>query len=245
VGEEKDPLGHAAEEVARAGRLAVECTVLFAVTALLRASHVVVLHWEIARIVGVQVSGAAPSPAKLEWLCAMTLLAESALVILTAAVFLAWLSRVITATAALGAKGLRWTASAAVWAFFIPVLSLWQPYKILRDVHDALDPGDLPEPKMRVVPAQEGYRRVSIVDPPPPGKIHHASIRVWWGAFLSGLVLSAIGHLVEDPVNRHTFSTLAELFEVISAFLAWLMVRAVTDRLGERLRRVRFGRLPT
>ena len=53
--------------------------------------------------------------------------------------FCAWLHRVLTNLAALGAPEKRYSPGYAVWAFFIPVVNLVVPVRALRDAWGAAD----------------------------------------------------------------------------------------------------------
>jgi hypothetical protein len=64
-----------------------------------------------------------------------------AAVVATIVIFLMWLHRAYRNLPALGAPKPRFSPSGAVWAWFIPILNLWRPYQILREVWQVSNPG--------------------------------------------------------------------------------------------------------
>lgn len=154
-------------------------------------------------------------------------LAQMTMLVVTAVLFLRWLSLVVTLSRTTSTTPLRWTASEAVWGFFIPIISLYRPYQVLRDVHDQLAPDGVPEPAPRArLDGSGGYRSVPMEKAPPPRALPHASIGAWWGLFVAERLLGAFG-------------TGAQVLAIGAAALAVLVVRSVQARLEERYRRLR------
>jgi len=151
---------------------------------------------------------------------------EVSLLLLTAVLFLTWLSRVVALTRSISTVPLSWTPSQAVWGFFIPLLSMYRPYQVVRDVHDRLDPDGVPEPAPRPrLDGSGGYRSVAMDQAPPPRTLPHASIGAWWGLFLAERLLNQFG-------------VFSQVLAIGAGLLAVLVVRAVEGRLEERYRRV-------
>jgi hypothetical protein len=172
-------------------------------------------------------------------------IAALGLLLATCILFLRWLSSLVRLTKALSAKKLRWTPGDAVWAFFIPIVSLLRPYHVLRDVYGALAPDAVPEPPLRSrADETAGYRHAEVLIPPPAGKLPRASIAAWWALYMTGggiawTVRYSSREDIDAIVGSNHLHNGADLIRVVSAVLAIVMVRAVTARLVERYRRVR------
>jgi hypothetical protein len=57
--------------------------------------------------------------------------------ILTAIVFLTWIHRANRNVRALGASGMQYTPGWAVGFYFVPLLNLWKPYLVMREIWQA------------------------------------------------------------------------------------------------------------
>jgi len=64
---------------------------------------------------------------------ALTVVWLAALVI-AAIAFLVWIHRAYRNLPAVGATGLKFTPAQAVWWWFVPVASYWQPYRVVREI---------------------------------------------------------------------------------------------------------------
>ncbi len=159
-------------------------------------------------------------------------LAELVLLVVTAVVFLRWLARAVSFAQAMSPTRLRWTSSSAVWSFFVPIVALWRPYQVVRDLHDALAPSGVPEPAPTpILDGSGGYRHVAMKSAPPPRALPHASIGAWWGFFMATRLVGFGG-----ASNQEVLGT---FFAMVSAALGILVVRAIDGRIAERFRRVR------
>ena len=157
---------------------------------------------------------------------------ELALLVLTPVAFLRWIAHAVSFASDMSPLRLRWTASAAVWSFFMPIISLWRPYQVVRDLHDLLAPDGVPEPAPQpLLDGSGGYRDVVLKSAPPPRALPHVSIGAWWGAF----VLTRLVGLDKDTV----LAGVGTLVTVASATLAIFVVRAIDGRIAERYRRLR------
>lgn len=176
----------------------------------------------------------------------MVSFAQLGLLLVTGVLFLRWLAKTVTAARTMvGEPHLPWTASQAVWGFFIPFANLVRPYRVMRDLRDRLDPEGVPEPAPRPkLDGAAGYRRVEMKRAPPPAPLPHASIGAWWGLYLFGSVLDravagTTGTSASALISNRRVIMLASAVEIGAAVLAVLMVRAIDGRLAERYRRVR------
>jgi hypothetical protein len=161
---------------------------------------------------------------------------------ITCVLFLRWLSRAVDVANTMSPRRLRWSRREAVAAFFIPVISFVRPYLVLRDLHDQLDPGAIPEPASRPrFDGASGYRDVPLEIAPPPRALPHASIGAWWALFMAQQLL---GWHTDHPRSAAEFQvTLAkdmasDVLAIGGALLAVLLVRAVHGRLLDRYRKL-------
>jgi hypothetical protein len=153
--------------------------------------------------------------------------------------FARWLYAASQDTALLGGRPLRFSASQAVWSFFIPLVSLYRPYQALKDLHAASDPTSLPDiPRYEVRTGEGDYRSNarSVID--RQWKAKAFPVGAWWGAFLlHATSLNARGSAALELPWRLAFAAHA-LFDVASAVLAIMVIQSIVDRQRERLRRI-------
>lgn len=202
--------------------------------------------WSIALIGSYQRGGGATMDSLLAANAMMNLGTSGAalLVLANAVLFLRWMHGLVAATRALGNDRLRWMPADAVWAFIIPFISLYRPYEVLRDVHNALEPDDVPPPAPRVTAGeQDGYRGVTVVEAPPPPRLPSSLIGLWWATFLLSRFAGFSGSITPGAeaaavVSAHHGAMFVDLVSMTSAALAVVVVRGVTARLLERRRRL-------
>ncbi len=165
------------------------------------------------------------------------------MLVITAVLFLCWLSRTVSVARALSPTSIRWSASDAVWGFIIPFVSLVRPYQVVRDLHDQLDPDAVPEPAPRPRLDGAGYRDVPMEKAPPPRTLPHASIGAWWALFIFDPILDRFGGAAAysgaEIQSALRVGIGSDAVAIGGALLAVLVVRAVEGRLAERYRRVR------
>jgi serine/threonine-protein kinase len=160
--------------------------------------------------------------------------AEGFVLLVVAVLFLVWFRRAYRNLEALGAQGLRFSPTWAVWAWFVPLLGLVRPKQLLNDVWRASDP-ELP-------PGDHGsWRR----QPVP------SVLTWWWLAFLASTTTRAITTqsvhtlavlmtfgLLSRPLDlvRPTsgVQAVADLLTVVAAVLALRVVRMTTGRQEAR-----------
>jgi Domain of unknown function (DUF4328) len=206
-----------------------------------------VASWQIGLLEDVQL-GRVPDAGALQLsdtLFQAGAVAEIVMRLITGVLFLRWLSQAVRVTRDLQVSPhLSWTPSAAVWCFFLPVVNLVRPYRVLRDLHDRLDPEGVPEPAPRPrLDGTGGYRKVELEKAPPPAKLPHASIGAWWALYLVG---GAMGSAVAGnsgtgvPALLSTRKTLiaSDAIQLCSAMLAILVVLTISARVAERRRRL-------
>lgn len=175
------------------------------------------------------------------------LIAHYVVLAVTAVLFLRWVHLLVALTRTLGDGDLPWRPSTAVWGFFLPIVSLFRPYQVLRDVHEALDPRDVLPPTARVDRDGAGdYRSVALITPPEPKPLSNAFIGAWWGAFIFANILSRIVNAsertatsVDSVTTLYNGDTLVNVVDVAAAVLAIRVVSSLTARFAERFRRIR------
>jgi hypothetical protein len=157
---------------------------------------------------------------------------DTLLLCVTVVLFLRWLAHAVKLASAMSSAPLQWTGSGAVWSFFIPIISLWRPFYVLRDLRDHLAPNGVPEPAPRPrLDGSGGYRHVEMDSAPPPRALVNASIGAWWGFFISARVLGV-------GIVATNYGVVAELLSITSAILGVLVVRSIDGRVTERFRRL-------
>lgn len=133
----------------------------------------------------------------------------------TATLFLWWLYRAHRNLRALGAADLGFTPRAAVSAFFVPVLNVVVPVRVVRELWNGSDPA----------PRQPG---------PGPVKIS-PWVAWWWGVFVASVLLDpVVFRIAGDLQARLTVGTtvllvLGQLLEMSAAVLAMVIVWSVSQ----------------
>jgi Domain of unknown function (DUF4328) len=209
-----------------------------------KAFQIAVAAWQIELLADARAGSFARESLELsDQLSAAGAVAQLVLVGITALLFLSWLSRTVRAARAVSTTPIRWSPSDAVWGFIIPFVSFVRPYQVIRDLHDQLDPGGVPEPAPRPrLDGSGGYRSVAVERAPPPRTLPHASIGAWWGLFIAAQLIGRTSGYAESGAAELQTSLrvgiVAEVIAVGAALLAVSVVRAVQGRLAERFRRV-------
>jgi len=175
--------------------------------------------------------------------------ASLVILVVTATLFLRWVHRVVSLTRALGDVHLSWSPSQAAWAFIIPFVSLYRPYRVLSELQQKLDPDDILPPAPRVDrDAQSDYRSVALVTPPAPKPVPRALLGLWWGCFIASRLISRLSSKlqeaaegIESVISTYHGQMLASALAVAAAALAIGVVRSLNARLDERFRRIRYS----
>jgi hypothetical protein len=105
-------------------------------------------------------------------------IAQLALFVVTGIVFLTWIFRANRNARALGAQGMRFTPGWSVGWFFVPIMSLWRPFQVMREIWQAsAEPGNWQAVK---VPALLGW---------------------WWAMYLTNQILAQIGYRLSERID--------------------------------------------
>lgn len=138
----------------------------------------------------------------------------------------------------------------AVASFYIPVVQIWRPYQVMRNLFRASNPSDLPyllqykatENVTYRASASERIAPVAWDRPSPP-------IRAWWAFYaVFPAIQNALTPLTVSFVvaHRDAINTLTPVWfgslDVVSAVLVIVVIRAIQVRQGERLRRLEGSR---
>ena len=229
----------------RRGKAAVAALI---VTAVIRVYTAGVASWQIGLLDDLQRGVSQTSTLQLsDSLFRAGAIAEIGMLLLTGVLFLRWLAQAVKAARDLQVSPpLAWTPSQAVWGFFIPFVNMVRPYQVLRDLHDVLDSAGIPEPAPRPrLDGAAGYRTVELEKAPPPAKLPHASIGAWWALYILGGIVgrgaSSNGPGALEVMSSRTMSIVSDAIEIGSASLAILVVLAISARLAERQRRLRYA----
>jgi hypothetical protein len=152
---------------------------------------------------------------------------EIVILVLTAVFFLMWLYRTYQNLPALKARNLGYTPGWAVGYWFIPIINLFRPFQVVREIWNESDPDFDPE---------LGFLSNSMGTP---------AIISWWWAFW---ILSRIGGNVsnsladnERAIKDGSFGfavIFASVLSVAAAVLAIQIVRNITQRQELRFRKL-------
>jgi hypothetical protein len=134
--------------------------------------------------------------------------------------FLHWMWRVRRNLDALGVRKLRWAKWWAIGAWLVPVLSLWRPFQVLREIWNASDPERGPT-----------HPRGWEYDDVPP------VMGWWWTLWVLASIVSFVGaslwRSAREPADylAPTWTDIAAAAASIgSAVLAIQVVRRLTER---------------
>jgi hypothetical protein len=132
-----------------------------------------------------------------------------------AVAFLAWLSRTVEITPALGAGTPKDSPRWAIGWWFIPIAFLWKPYKVVREVWD----------------------RLAI----PTRAAHGMLVEAWWLAFILGVLVEVVANAMAatastwgDIQSGFWVSFGAAALYVAAAVLGFLIVREIQTRADVR-----------
>ena len=144
------------------------------------------------------------------------------MILVTGVVFLAWFRRAYRNLPALGASQLRTKPGWAIGSWFVPLLNLVRPKQMADDIWRASDPAAPPQ-------------LTWVWHEQPVDLIVH----LWWGAWLIGGFLSQLFIRLPrntiDEIRRSAWLGLgSDVFALIAAPLALVVVHAITQREHER-----------
>jgi len=165
-------------------------------------------------------------------------LVQAAWFLVTAGLWLGWFRRAYLNLPALGARRLRYRPWWAVWAWLLPVFSLFRPKQLLNDIWRASDP-DLPPDQA------DAWRKRPVAE----------LLGWWWLAFLASVLVRSITTeavhsaadlmllgLLPERLDRFQASPgmqiAADLLTVVCGLLALRVVNRATTRQHDRATRL-------
>ena len=165
-------------------------------------------------------------------------LVQAAWFLVTAGLWLGWFRRAYLNLPALGARRLRYRPWWAVWAWLLPVFSLFRPKQLLNDIWRASDP-DLPPDQA------DAWRKRPVAE----------LLGWWWLAFLASVLVRSITTeavhsaadlmllgLLPERLDRFQASAgmqiAADLLTVVCGLLALRVVGRTTTRQHDRATRL-------
>lgn len=158
--------------------------------------------------------------------------------------FLFWIHRLVLLTRQLDAP-VSWHPAQAVWGFFVPFVNLVRPYRVLRDVQDALLVNELPEPAAQPMRSAEvGYREMRFVSAPAGRPVSRALLGWWWGLYIA---MSLFGEGMAGDrspatvASLNSYNLVAAGIGLVAALLALRVISSLTGRIAERCRRIRYS----
>ncbi|HLN60284.1 MAG TPA: DUF4328 domain-containing protein [Symbiobacteriaceae bacterium] len=145
---------------------------------------------------------------------------ETLLFFATGVAFLAWSHRAYRNLDSLGAQGLLYSPGWAAGAWFVPVLNLFRPYQIIRELHAASDP-----------------------EQAPPSSFTWLS-GIWWALWLVHTLFTVVvQQILGQAEDLHTYvrtsrwEIAVELLTALGAVAAITVVLTITARQEARRKR--------
>ena len=149
----------------------------------------------------------------------------------TVIVFLIWEHRAISNLPPLGVPRPEFSSRWAVGSWFVPILTLWVPFQIVRYIWRKSDP-DTVNP--------DGWS-----DDRNYSGDGEFTLKAWWGFWIVAGIVGRFSYRISSNANdlsEHTLSSWVGIFASIltaaAALLAISVVRGVTARQEERYRRL-------
>lgn len=157
-----------------------------------------------------------------EYSIGMVGLAQFTFNILSIIVFLAWFRRAYANLHRIGVKDLEYSETMSIWGFIIPIISLYIPYKIAKEIAFRTD--------FKLKKMLFSYE----------SNVNTFIINAWWFLFLiSGFVSNISARLIlkdeyiEDMINSTMANFVADILEIPAAIFAVLFIRHIAKK--ERL----------
>ena len=149
----------------------------------------------------------------------------------TAVAFLMWMHRASRNLRALGAHGQRFSPGWAVGWWFVPIMFFFLPYQAMAEIWRGSDPNQVEEDDLGWFDWRD--RSVSSL------------LGWWWGLWivsdLLGLATRGFGADIVPTSTDLTWMLIGDALTIAAGVLAILVVRRITDRQDEKMRRVATG----
>jgi len=148
---------------------------------------------------------------------------QGTLFVATAVAFLAWLFQARANLRAFGVRRLSYSRGWVVWGFFVPLVNLFRPYQVIREVWQGSDPQSHDDFSWRSLPVSK-------------------LLPAWWVLFVGWVVLQLMVllsntgagvNLAKLQLSRG-LTTLADVCAAVSAFLACFLVARISNAQQEK-----------
>jgi hypothetical protein len=146
------------------------------------------------------------------------ILAQLGSFFITAIFFLLWTYRSYRHLSALSDRNLRFSPGWAVSWYFVPIMNLFRPYQVMKEIWEESDPGAGPSRP------EEGK-----------GRTGSPLLKGWWGLWLLNHLLAGVSAFVPmDPGESARFMFLSSIAGILLCLAAFLLVRAINRRLAKK-----------
>ena len=146
------------------------------------------------------------------------ILAQLGSFFMTAIFFLLWTYRSYRHLSALSDRNLRFSPGWAVGWFFAPIMNLFRPYQVMKEMWKESDPDADPSRP------EEGK-----------GRTGSPLLKGWWGLWLLNNLLAGVSAFVPmDPGESARFMFLSSIAGILLCLAAFLLVRAIDRRLAKK-----------
>ncbi|MBL8684759.1 MAG: DUF4328 domain-containing protein [Myxococcales bacterium] len=171
----------------------------------------------------------------------MALVVAALVATLLAAIGLArWVSRAYDTLPLMDSPPVQFTASQALWSFFIPFVNFVRPYQVVRDLYRVTDPAYARPAVVQLDAAN--YRQAAATTGPTFHAPTDAPIALWWGLWVASKVLARFNNqqpssTLEGPalIEQLLRATLLEAaysgMAIASALVAILVVLRIDARM--------------
>jgi Domain of unknown function (DUF4328) len=153
--------------------------------------------------------------------------------LVTGVLFLRWLHRALANALPLRSAGIRWRPADCVTGFIIPIISLYRPFQIVRDLNEVSDPSDLLLAPVLRERAGAGYRSAALEVAPPPKPTPGAPVGLWWALWIGNNLLT-VPFAMSGPFGM----LLVVAMNASLAATAIVVMTRIDNRQRERLRRL-------
>jgi len=144
-------------------------------------------------------------------------LLQSGLAIAAIILFLNWFRRAYANLHRIGIKHVEYSDSMAIWSFVIPVVNLFRPYKIAKEI------------------AVETRNKISELKNDYSASHNNTIIGVWWGLFIiSGIIgRIALKTLVKDDTLEQLITStqvylVSDFIDIFTAFATLMMIKQIS-----------------
>lgn len=146
------------------------------------------------------------------------ILAQLSTFFITAVFFLLWTYRSYRNLSALSGRDLRFSPGWAVGWYFVPIMNLFRPYQVMKEIWEGSDP--------EADPSRPGAWEERPVSPLLPG---------WWGLWLLSNLLAGVPVVRPmDPGESALYMFLTDIVGIPLCFVTFFLVRAINRRQSEK-----------